>query len=95
MMVSDLHYLEVVAEKPPVQGGSFTPFYTYYPNDFANLSLKTDIDLNNNSAIVEGESLAFGENTLTKIYFCPLTTDWLSFSRVYSFSVSNSDRSGE
>jgi hypothetical protein len=78
-----------------VQGGSLTPYYTYDQNNFASLSLKTDLDLDNNSAIVEGESLAFGENTLRKIYFFPLTTDWLSFSRVYSFSVINSDRSGE
>jgi len=86
--ISDLNYLEVVAEETQVQGGWFFP-YTYYQNDKVALDIYTDIDLDDNSAVVEGGAFAFGKNTFTKVSFETYTTDYSSTSAVYSFSATD------
>jgi len=84
--ISDLNYLEVVGEETQVQGGWF---YTYYQNDKVALDIYTDIDLDDNSAVVEGGAFAFGKNTFTKVSFTTFTTDYHSESAVYSFSATD------
>ena len=86
MIIRNLNHMETIDESKQVQGQGY---FTYFQNDFASLDLNTDINLEDNSAVVEGNSQAYGENSFSKVSFNTYADDGKSISTVNAFSASD------
>ncbi|WP_035139547.1 hypothetical protein [Fischerella sp. PCC 9605] len=81
MIISDLNHIEAV-EAGQVVGGSYYYYPTYFQKDVVKLDVKTDIDLDDNSAVANADSVAYGDKTFTK-------TDTFTFASDYSSASSS------
>ena len=86
MIIRNLNHMETIDESKQVQGGWYLP-YSHFQNDLVNLDLNTDIDLEDNSAVVEGAAEATGDESFTKVSFNTYADDYNSVSAVYAFSA--------
>ena len=84
MIIRNLNHMETIDESKQVQGQGY---FTYFQNDFASLDLNTDINLEDNSAVVEGAAEATGDESFTKVSFNTYADDYNSVSAVYAFSA--------
>ena len=82
MIISDLNHLEAVETE--IQGAGY---YSYYQNDKVKLDIKTDIDLDDNSAEAFADSLAYGNNSFSKTFTFTKATGWSSASSSGSFAA--------
>jgi hypothetical protein len=85
MLINDLNHLEVL-EAANVQGAGYS-YYSYYQNDKIKFEVKTDIDLDDNSAEAFSDALAFGDKTFTKTVTFAYADDWTSVSSSASFAA--------
>lgn len=86
MIISDLQYLEISEET--IEGGRRSR-YSFYENDKIKVDLYVDADISDNTAVVTGNSYAYGNNTFTKIDFTTKTTPYSSSSSVYAVSATD------
>jgi serine protease inhibitor ecotin len=86
MFINDLNHIEVL-ESANVQGAG----YSYYQNDKIKFDVKTDIDLDDNSAEAFGDAAAYGEDTFSKTVTFAYADDYNSASSSASFAASDDD----
>lgn len=83
MNILDLNQFEVVEGNEVVGGG----YYSYYQNDFVKLNVKTDINLDDNSAEAFADSKAVGLKTFTKTFTFAYADEYNSVSSSGSFAA--------
>lgn len=83
MNIQDLGYLQVADET--VQGG--WGYYSYYQNDKVKLDIKTNIDLEDNSAEAFADSAAYGKKTFSKTVTFAYADEYNSVSSSASFAA--------
>jgi hypothetical protein len=70
MIISDLHYLEVMNETNSVVGGFITDYgsVNFYENFNLYKDIKVKVDIKGNTATAEADSDAYGKNTVTQSF---------------------------
>jgi hypothetical protein len=85
MIITDLNHLETVSEGTEVRGGG--GYYSYYQNDKVKFDVKTDINIDDNSAEAFGDSYAYGDNSFTKTVTLTKVNGHSSYSGSASFGA--------
>jgi hypothetical protein len=92
MIISDLNVLEVVEATEVLGGNRAKTINLRFKKDLdVNVNVDKDVNvklkLDGNFADVEGESKAYGNNTVTEILFYTKATPYSSTSAVSAFSA--------